>query len=85
MEAGIPPGNTGNTEGTGAGLWPSMAERTLGGLARLVVGLERSWGRLGTPGLVMEASLNRCSVKGELWGGRGVRGILERKGRVGTM
>ena len=87
MEAGMPPGNTGNTEGTGAGLWPSMADRTLGWLARLVAGLdfERSWGRGGTAGREMEASLNRCSVKVELWWGSGVRGILVRKGRVGTM
>ena len=46
-------------------------------LARLVVGLERSWGSGG--GLVMEASLKRCSVKEELWCGSRVR-----NGRLGT-
>ena len=81
MEAGRPPGNTGNTEASMAGwtLW-WLAARLL---ARLVVGLERSCGRGGGRG--MEASLKRCSVK-ELWWGSGVSGIrLMGKGRAGTM
>ena len=85
IEAGMPPGNTGNTVGTW-GLWPSMADSTLWCPARLVVGLDRSCGPLGRVwGREIAASLNRCSVKEVLWWGIGVRGILVRKGRVGTM
>lgn len=80
IEAGIPPGKTGNTEGTGA-LCPNMADRTLGWLAKEVVGGLGSsgWAEREAGGRDIEASLNNCSVKELLWWI-----LLVRKGSVGT-
>ena len=63
-----------------------MADSTLGCPARLVAGLDRSCGPLGMLcGREIAASLNRCSVNEALWCGIGLRGILVRKGRFGTI